>query len=109
MSSPAFLTPQRIALISAGLFVSALARAYLGGGADGALGVIEFLKAPLLVVAILLASQLLPRAATPSDPTTPALRWNRRATWGLLIIINIVLLIVTLMGMPFIAAVTPGR
>jgi len=106
MSSPRFLTPGLIALLSACLLLGAGWRASAAGGLVGVLGVVKVLGTPAEVAAALLGVELISRAM-PSVQLPPGLLVvNRRILFCLIGLVDLVLLTVIVLGVPFLAVMT---
>jgi membrane protease YdiL (CAAX protease family) len=107
-SNPHFFTPLRIAAASLSLvlLIAAILRASLGGGALGAVGVLKMLGAPAGIAATLIAVQLFYPSAVPADWASWQKRFSRRMLWILLVVVDLMLLGVFVLGIPFLSIMT---
>jgi len=109
MSSSRFVTPTRIALLSAFLFVGAVVRASAAAGLPGALGVIKLLGVPAAIAALFLGLELFYRSAPNFEPPAGMLALNRRILLWLIGLVDVVLATAIIFGVPFIATMTSTR
>src|SRR5215813_9949155 len=102
MSSQPFFTLGRFALLSALLLLCAETRAWNAAGTAGALGVIKMLGAPAGVAALLGAMDLMYRSRSAVDLPQNLLALNRRAFLLLIGVMDLCLVAVILLGIPFL-------
>ena len=109
MSSNRFVTPSRIALLSACLFVGAEVRASGTAGVAGALEVVKMLGIPAGIAALFLGLELFYRSAPNIEPPAGMLAINRRFLFWLICLVDCVLLTAIIFGVPFIATMSSTR